>query len=386
MFPFVNLRVNSLPPQPPPPRQRVFSIETFSGKTALDVREVDEPSAAPLYNLCRAKANQVMMLKHRGYVIPPEEQSWLECSLNEEVLVQKIRTLVGMKIQDIIKNVMNRVGPKAYKLEKTVIGSQTTYNYYPYLETEGGDSLRVGEFYFQNGRWELTKTEDKLIETKSYSTEVLYVDDLNLGDYGLSSFGSIASKIVVYIGEEKDFKKEIEKMVLYRRQGVEIFHIAELFIDYFQHWLVPKQEIVTDLDKVRLMSSHLMIMEDNEFKKIPNCQISESNLPTIHHTDIVIRYIGALPGQIIAWSNDSYISSFATKEFGYLLVVGHKYSTTKVEENLFPGEKTGEMQTEEGGAFGLEDEEEMDLEEMEEMEEMEDMDDFGGGGAGNEED
>ena len=349
-------------------------------KTALDVREVADPSASTLYNLCRAKANQVMMMKHRGYTIPPEEQTWLDCSLKEEVLIQKIRTLLGMKIQDIIKNVMNRVGPKAYVLEKQVIPTQTTYNYYPYLESEGSEVLKVGEFFFRNGRWELNRTEDRLVETIKNTTEVLFVDDLNLGDYSLDGFKPVAGKIAVYVGEEKDFRKELEKLVVYRRQGVEIFHISELFIDYFQHWLIPKQEILGDIDKIKLLASHLMIRSGNnqEFKKIPNCQITESNLPSIHHTDIVIRYLGALPGQIISWSNDSYISSFSTKEFGYMLVVGHKYSTSKVEENLFPGEQ----RTIDENYISDEDEE---LEEMEELEELDEGDDFGAG-AGEDED
>lgn len=352
-------------------------------KAALDVREVTETSASTLYNLCRAKANQVMMMKHRGYVIPPEEQVWLESSLDEAVLIQKSRSYLGMKISDIIGSVMNRVGPNAYKLEKKKITNQTTYNFYPYLERESSETLELGEFFYRDGRWELSRKENELTTIVKYTTEVRYVDNLSPLDYSLDSFSPVAGKIVVYVGEEKDFKKELEKMVIYRRQGVEIFHLSELLIDYFQHWLVPSQEILGDTEKLRLLAPHLMIRvegRENEFKKIPNCQISEGNLPTVHHTDIVIRYIGALPGQIIYWTNESYISSFSTREFGYMMVVGHKYSKTRVEENLYPGEQHPP------GADEDEEEEELEEEELEDNEDLEEGDDYGGGGVGEEED
>ena len=346
-------------------------FDLFLRKEALAVREVIEPSSSAIYNICRAKANQVMMMKHRGYTIPPEELTWIDCSLNEEVLIQKIRSLGSMDMKKLIRNVLNREKEKAYKIERSSIPGQTAYNFYPYLESEGSEDLKVGEFGFRNGRWELMRGEGDLVKTKTYQTEVLFVDDLSLGDNALNPFEDVASKILVYVGDEKDFKKELDKMVRYRRQGMEIFHLSELFVDYFQHWLVPHHEIVADTDKIRLLNSHLMLpSETGGYRKITNCKITESGLPTIHHTDIVVRYIGALPGHIVYWSNDSYISSFLTKEFGYMLVVGHKYSTHRVEENLNPGERDPEAEVQE--------DEDEELEEIEEEMEQEDGDDFGG--------
>jgi DNA-directed RNA polymerase subunit H (RpoH/RPB5) len=347
-----------------------LQFDVLVRKEALSVREVAEPSSSAIYNICRAKANQVMMMKHRGYVIPPEELSWIDCSLNEETLIQKTRSMASMDIKKLIRTVLNREKDKAYTLERSSIPGQTAYNLYPYLEREGEEELRVGEFGFRNGRWELLRSEGDVVKTKVFKTEVLYVDNLSLGDNALNPFEEVASKILVYVGEEKDFKKELDKLVRYRRQGMEIFHLSELFIDYFQHWLVPRHEIVKDTDKIRLLNAHLMIPQPSGgFMKAPNCKITESGLPTIHHTDIVVRYLGGLPGHIMFWSNDSYISSFATKEFGYMLIVGHKYPTHRVEENLNPGERDPEAEE------GEDTDEEVD---EEEIEEEVDEEDFGG--------
>lgn len=308
--------------------------------SALDVRVVEEVSASSLYSICRTKSNQVMMMKRRGYIIPPEEQVWIECSLNEDVLIQQTRKLLGMKMGNIIKNVMNRVGNKAYTLVRQELGSQTAYTYYPYLESEGSDELKIGEFFFQRGQWNLERQESDLLHPVEYTTEVIYMENIQSSDYMLNSFSDVAGKILVHTGDEKNFRKELENMVWYRRQGVEIFHMTELYIDYFQHWLVPKQEILTPTNKIRALSSHLMVKtQTGKFEKMINCQINEQSLPSVHHTDIVIRYIGALPGHIVYWENESYISSFITQESGYMLVVGHKYAQSRAEETTFTGER-----------------------------------------------
>lgn len=339
-------------------------------KSALDVRDVEEASSSELYTICRTKANQVMMMKHRGYTIPVEEQGWLECSLDEDVLVQKCRSMLGMTMKDIIKR-MNQT----YVIQKTIIPSQTTYSYYPYIEGEGSEELRLGEFFFRNGTWELARTESDLTETREYTTEVIYTDDVNLGDYALSSFEPISKRIIVYLGDEKSFKKEIDKMVTYRKMSTELFHTSELFVDYFQHFLVPHQQIISDVDKIKLLSSHLMIRSgeaDGKYRKVVNCYITEQNLPSIHHTDIVMRYLGALPGSIIHWSNESFISSFVNQEFGYMQVVGYKYTVSRAQANMFPGDREPLAEEE---AEELEE----DMEEEEEIEEEEE--DFEGGGG-----
>jgi DNA-directed RNA polymerase subunit H (RpoH/RPB5) len=306
--------------------------------SALDVRQLTEVSSSALYNLCRTKSNQVMMMKRRGYTIPVEEEIWIQCSLYEDVLIQQVRGIMGMKMNEIIKKVMN----KTYTLERRIIPSQTAYTYYPYLENDGDEQLKVGEFMFRNGVWELVRYEDDIVESRTFSTEVIYLESLNVSNFEVvTSFSGISKKIIVHMGTEDSFRKELDNMVMYRRQGIEIFHMSELFIDYFQHWLVPQQEIVRDLDKVRLLNSHLMIRDERGiYQKVPNCKFTDTGLPYIHHTDIVIRYIGALPGDIIQWENESYISGFVTKEFGYMLVVGHKYgSLRQADENTFAGER-----------------------------------------------
>jgi DNA-directed RNA polymerase subunit H (RpoH/RPB5) len=346
-------------PAAQPSESGPIEFKNILRESALDVRDVPQASASILYNLCRAKANQVMMMKRRGYTIPPEEEIWIQCSMDEGILIQKIRQLLGMKLTDLIRKEFNR----SYTLTRSVIPSQTAYTYYPYLERDGDESLKMGEFLFRNGQWELVRFEDDIVEQRSSTTDVLFLDNLSSFQFDLSTnFSAVSRKIVVHMGNEDSFQKELDNMVVYRRQGVEIFHMSELFIDYFQHWLVPQQEIVKDVDKVRLLSSHLMIRDgQGVFKKVPNSKITETGLPYVHYTDIVMRYIGALPGDVIYWENDSYISSFITKEFGYMYVVGHKYSSLRqAEDSTFPGERgrsADEVDNDEDDDAGPEEEE-----------------------------
>jgi DNA-directed RNA polymerase subunit H (RpoH/RPB5) len=279
----------------------------------LGVRETNEVFASEIYGICRVKANQVMMMKHRGYDIPEEERKWLKCAVDEQELIKEVRGLLGKNISEVIK-----LFNKKYELNRRDIKSQTAYTYYPYLEGEGGDKLEIGEFQYRDGNWTLNRTEEDILIDSDYETDVKYTRDaIILEDYLQNTFTDVPTKIVIDLGKEESFKKNIfPELVAFRSVGVEVFHMFELYIDYFQHWLVPKQQIVTRTDKLRLLNSHLMIKKTNDaFEKVPNCKIAEMGLPTVHFTDIVVRYMGALPGDIIYWENDSYISSFITKEF-----------------------------------------------------------------------
>jgi len=352
-----------------------IDFKNLTRGSALDVRQISEVTSSSIYNLCRTKANQVMMMKHRGYEIPPEETVWLQCSLDENALIQQIRTMLSMKTNEMIRKVFN----KTYVLNRSVIPSQTAYTYYPYLENEGDEELQVGEFGFSNGRWELLRLENELTEQRSATTEVIFSDTLNSSNLEVTTtFAAVSRKIIIHIGNEDSFRKELDNMVLYRRQGTEIFHMSELFVDYFQHWLVPHQEIVRDVDKIRLLSSHLMIRDSRGvYQKVPNCKIVESGLPYIHHTDIVVRYMGALPGDVIYWENESYISSFVTKEFGYMLVVGHKYTTSsRAEDATFAGERLRTL--EDGEDLDHNDQDDID-EDMDDQMVEDEEDDMAGG-------
>jgi len=306
---------------------------------ALQIKDITESRASALYDICRVKANQVMMMKRRGYEIPEDELDWIQCSLDESKLVSKIRGLRNLTVRELVKNVLN----KKYTITRTFIPDQTTFTFYPYLE-EGGEELRLGEFYYQGGEWKLSREEDRIVETRTYQTEVEYTDKLDITEYGTLPFRQIPHIISVFMDSEKNFQTEMRKMVEYRKRGVEIFHTSELFIDYFQHWLVPDQRPISDVERIHLLSPYLMVRDEKEggFQKTLNSRISEQSLPTIHHTDIVVRYMGVLPGKIIYWENDSYISSFSTKEFGYMLVSGYKYNTNSAanpETNAFGGEQ-----------------------------------------------
>lgn len=346
-----------------PPKTTTAASDDFKlllREEALGVKDISESRASILYDICMVKANQVMMMKRRGYEISPEETVWIECSLDNEALLAQIKKLRGMTIKDLVKNVLN----KKYTITRTFIPDQTTYNFYPYLK-EGEEELGLGEFFYSGGKWQRTRTKDQIMETKSYETEVEYVDKLDISTFATLPFDHVSRKIVVFMSSEKNFQTEMKKMIEYRKRSVEIFHTSELFVDYFQHWLVPEQRIISDSEKIELLSPYLMIEdEEGEFHRTLNCKITESRFTGIHHTDIVMRYIGALPGKIVYWENESYISSFSTKEFGYMLVGGYKYNTnivTDSEHHVFAGEQrptTNEEEEDEEDTIEEEDEEE----------------------------
>lgn len=321
------------------------------------MKDISEMKTSALYDISRVKANQVMMMERRGYTIPPEERVWIEASKNEEVLVRHIRTLLGYSTRELIK-----LFNKKYSITKTHIPGQTTFNLYPYLETEGGGELKIGEFFFRRGEWELIRTEGEILETQVYETEVEFSDSIDPATFETRPFTPVASKIFVYTDSEKKFRQEIMKnMVEFRKRGVEVFHTSELFIDYFQHWLVPHQRVITDAEKIHLLSPYLMIqLKGGRFQKEFNSKVAESGLPVVHHTDIVMRYIGALPGNILYWECDSYISSFSTKEFGYMLVAGYRYKMTSIQtEETFAGEQRPSEEEGEVSEGELEEEEQM---------------------------
>lgn len=352
------------PPRRQPPAQKPttaaegIQFKLLLREEALQVKDIPETKTSVLYDICRVKANQVAMMQRRGYRIPVEENVWIEASLNEEVLIRHIRTLLTTSSRDLLK-----LFHKTYSISQTFIPDQTTFNFYPYLEEEGGGDLKVGEFFFQSGEWKRTRDQDEILETREYVTEVEFTDKINPENFGNPGFSPIANKIFVYTDSEKKFQQEVMKnMIEFRKRGVEVFHMSELFIDYFQHWLVPQQRIIQDTERVELLSPYLMIKDSNgKYQKEFNSRIAESGLPSIHHTDMVMRYIGALPGKIIYWENESYISSFSTKEFGYMLVTGYKYKTSSTHtDEMFAGEQKPLEELEEEAGLS---EEEMELEE-----------------------
>ncbi|MEB3208777.1 MAG: hypothetical protein VKK63_07655 [Synechococcus sp.] len=364
------------PPKRAPPTQKATSggdgiqFKLLVRDEALQVKDIPETKTSAIYDICRVKANQVMMMKRRGYRIPEDEMVWLEAAVNEDTLIRHIQTLKTLTAREIVK-----LFRKTYTISRTFIPDQTTFNFYPYLEEEGSGTLKIGEFFFQGGKWRMTRDETQLTETREYETEVEYTDTIRPETFGNPLFSPVASRLIVYTDSEKNFQQEVMKnMIEFRKRGVETFHMSELFVDYFQHWLVPHQRVIGDLERIQLLSPYLMIRDsEGNYQKEFNSRIVETGLPSIHHTDIVMRYIGAIPGKIIYWENESYISSFSTKEFGYMLVAGYKYKTAASQaEDMFAGEQ---RQGEDVGEVE-------DVEDIEDIEEVEDI----GGDLGDDED
>jgi DNA-directed RNA polymerase subunit H (RpoH/RPB5) len=335
-------------------------------ETGLKVKDITEIKASALYDMCRVKSNQVMMMKRRGYEISPEEAVWVDCSLDESKLIAHMRTLTRKTERELLG-----MFKKTYTINRLSIPDQTTFNFYPYVRA-GEETSRIGEFFFREGKWDLFRDEDEILRPQEFQTEVEFTDRVDISSLSTQTFSQVSRKIIVFTDTEKNFSAEMKKMIQYRKRNVELFHMSELFVDYFQHWLVPEQRVLTDAESITLLSPYIMLEdEEGTFQKQFNCKITKTALPSIHFTDVVMRYIGALPGKIVYWENRSYISSFSSVEFGYMQVTGFKYNeneTVTAERQTFAGEQREE---EDGGEEDEEDVGEEDVGE-EDVEEDED--------------
>lgn len=348
-----------------------IQFKNFVREDLIVTKNVKEPTVPILYGLCRTKCNQVMMMKRRGYEIPASEEGWIEASLDEEKLLAKVREYMRTTIdQKFLKEVFNQT----YKIRVSKFSRQDAFATFPLLEN---GQLRIGEFGYQGGDWKLVTTEDGLFEDVEYQTNVIYTSDSSpdLDEYPLEAFSPVSKLIIISMGSETEFKKSLLRLGEYRQQNIEIFHQAELYIDCFQHWLVPDQREISDRERILLLSPFLMKKNQGTdiYEKKINSKITEKQLPTIHFTDIAIRMLGVLPGKIVFWKNKPYISGLNNWEFGYMMVVGYKFSENPTAEDIMPGSRRGEDEEE-----LEEEEEELELEEdivdEEDFDELEDED------------
>lgn len=287
-------------------------------------KDTDEPSLdpSPLYQMCRVRANLTSMLQRRGYKMTEKDDEWIECSRNEEALLRKAREYMRVPVEEFAKKEFSGT----YEITLDVIPYQTTYTMFPYTR-EGGEELGLGEFGFAEGRWVMVRPESDIVEKRTFQTKI----STRFGDIRTAEetpFSIIPSEIIVLTSPEKKYVSKKAEFMAYRRKGVEVFHISELLIDVFQHWLVSEQRLLSDVEKLKLLSPFLMLeTSEGEYTKVSNGTLTERSLPTVSHEDIAVRILGGLNGSIIYWENASYISMFSNREFGYMAVTGGKIPT-----------------------------------------------------------
>jgi hypothetical protein len=80
-----------------------------------------------------------------------------------------------------------------------------------------------------------------------------------------------------------------------------------------------------------------------------NCLFLESQLPTVPMSDAAMRRLGAIPGNIVYWENESYLATLDNVESGYMLVTGVVSDVSKVvsgEAILEPDDESPELDEE----------------------------------------
>lgn len=306
-----------------------------------------------LVTLCRAKANQVMMMKRRGYEIEPSENDWIEASLDDAKLVQMVKLMMN---EITGKSTQVNFGPKfnkKYKIQSNTLNKQFTGEVYPYLRE--GDEIpeQIAQFRLAGNTLSMVMNQAEIITPKEYITEVFFGNIPKMETREVKPFQQISSYIFIETGDESVYKDE-QAGVFRMRLNTEIFHINHFTYDVFQHWLVPDQKILTDTEKLLLLCPYY-VNQNGEARK--NCLFLESQLPTIPISDPAMRRLGAVPGNIIRWENHSYLTTLNNVESGYMLVTGAVTDVSSIVDG--PGvenyEEIGDNEENEydsGGEYG----------------------------------
>ncbi|KAI8919193.1 RNA polymerase [Powellomyces hirtus] len=94
---------------------------------------------------------------------------------------------------------------------------------------------------------------------------------------------NIFKAIVVY---SKTMTPSAKKVVteMAPKYILELFTEAELLVNITKHILVPKHEVLTDVEKKTLLERY---------------RLRESQLPRIHHSDPIAKYYGMKRGQVV---------------------------------------------------------------------------------------
>lgn len=314
-----------------------------------------------MYYLCRIKANQSSLMKRRGYVLSrraketaqeynirlQEEEAWIACSQDDELLVAKTKELIFKRtIDDAIKDIFNQ------EYEITVrVWLKTSGRLLPIVPEDGSSDFPVGIFRMENDSYILT--EEAMFEEKKRTTKVLFGNDNPVASDVV--YADTPHYFVIALTSEPDIQQKIKN----RNQGVELWFADELLMDPFQHWLTPMHRKLDTPELLHLLSDVAMMQEDGKWIQVPNSTISgKENLPVLLETDMAARFIGANTGDVVYWENSSIIEQLSAVEFGYCRIKGHSIEVTvsETEEGEIEGEEIEEEEFEAEEDMEMEDE------------------------------
>lgn len=315
-----------------------------------------------MYYLCRIKANQVSLMKRRGYILSrkaketePEynkrlqdEEAWFACSQDDELLMEKTKELIFKRTADeAIKEIFNQ------EYEITIrLWLKSSGRLLPIVPEDGSQEFPVGIFRMENDNYILT--EEAMYEEKRRTTKVLFGNDTPVSSDVV--FADTPHYFVIALASEPDIQQKIKS----RNQGVELWFADELLMDPYQHWLTPMHRKLDTPELLHLLSDVAMMKDDNDkWIQIQNSTIpGKENLPVLLETDMAVRFIGANTGDVVYWENSSIIEQLSAMEFGYCRIKGHTVEVTvnDTEEGEVEGEEIVEEESEAEEDMDMEDE------------------------------
>lgn len=279
-----------------------------------------------MYVLCRAKANQVKMFSYRGYKIPKEEEKWLKCSIDDDELTNTVRNYMLTKtVKDTIKE---------FQVEYTIVHREYKTEHkpeiYPYVQNinDIDENFQIGSFQpspEEENIFILNRSR-QLYEDVTYRTKVHFAGkDLSQIVGSNSDTLRFPEKFVIFV-EGSSFDKAT--YIRFRSVNIELWSIEKLLIDPFQHWLTPMHRIVKPPEYIHLTKNSVMVnIEGDKFKSFPNSSLhGKAQFPILNEMDIAVRFIGAIPGDVVYYESPPIIEQLTANDFGYCRVSGYTFN------------------------------------------------------------
>ena len=223
--------------------------------------EIDEEKSVRLFNI---KKNQLKLVRRRGYNIDREEP------------------LLSYKLQ----NFLDAYVPFAKKNRKT-LRNVLSQVYQKEVETESGSKIeRLYVFYADPD----TKHKQLGVETLG---EMITEMDRNKAKNGI---------LITPMNLSSQSKKKIEELLTY---NIHVFLESEMAYDPTEHWLVP---------------AHRPLGVEEQRGFLERNKISIDQIPIILATDMISRYYGFKPGQVIEIKRANLYETLVQESLSYRVV------------------------------------------------------------------
>ena len=162
-----------------------------------------------------------------------------------------------------------------------------------YSVQEGSTDQSTEEFRDQFGDQTSREQLTILVEKADSALDQIFVffpEDEKVGVKPIKTYcermkaEGVTNAIVVVRTNLTAFAKQAIREVCQRGFNIEYFRDAELLVDITEHTLVPNHKLLTDTEKVELLSRY---------------RLKPSQLPRIQSTDPIARYLGLKAGQVV---------------------------------------------------------------------------------------